>query len=130
VCHTTPLEELTQLAREHGRRIFVAADSIDLSANSKGSNRIYVLELPTEAGGTTGGRVGGLGERRVRKVFCYRQEIGEWVKAYETEDPERVERYELPYHAAGLMIILPDGKERVVSGVIDEKFIQAYDNTS
>jgi hypothetical protein len=128
MCPSTPLEELAQLAREHGRRIFVAAHSIDLSANN-GSNRIYVLELPTEAAGVAGGRVGGVGERRVRKVFCYRQEIGKWVKVYETEDPERLQRYELPYHAAGLTVILPDGRERVVSGVVDEQLIQAYDNT-
>jgi hypothetical protein len=54
MCPTTPLEELAQLAREHGRGIFLA----------------------------------------------------------------------------GLSIILPDGTEGVVSGVVDEELIQAYDNTA
>jgi hypothetical protein len=124
----TPLEELAQLASEGGRRIFVAEHSIDLS-NNDGTNGVYVLELPAEAPGAAGGRVGGVGERRLRKVLCYRQQNGKWIKAYETDDPERLQRYELPYHAAGLSIVLPDGTENVVSGVVDEEFIRAYNET-
>jgi len=49
------------------------------------------------------------------------------VKVYETEDSNKVGQFELPYHASGLSIMLPDGSERVVSGVVDEEFIQKYD---
>jgi len=35
----------------------------------------------------------------------------------------------LPYHAAGLSVVLPDGSEKVVSGVVDEEFIRTYNET-
>jgi hypothetical protein len=125
----TPLEELAQFVREGGRRIFVAEQTVDLSKND-GTNGVYVLELPSDSPGAAGGRVGGVGERRLRKVHCYRLQDEKWIKAYETNDPERLQRYELPYHAAGLSIVLPDGTEKVVSGVVDEEFIRAYNESA
>lgn len=56
MCSMTPLEELANLAKEGGRRIFVAEYAIDLSKN-EGTNGVYVLELPSEAPGAAGGRV-------------------------------------------------------------------------
>lgn len=123
------LEELTLLLAEKSRRIFVAEASIDLRS-SEGTNCVYVLQLPTSAPGAAGGRIGGIGERRIQKLYCFRLENGKWMKIYETEDEGKLEKFELPYHAAGLTVILPDGTERVVSGVIDEEFVQKYDQIS
>jgi len=123
------LEELTLLLAEKSRRIFVAQASIDLRS-SEGTNCVYVLQLPTSAPGAAGGRIGGIGERRVQKLYCFRLENGKWMKIYETEDEGKLEKFELPYHAAGLTVILPDGTERVVSGVVDEEFVQKYDQIS
>ena len=123
------LEELTLLLAEKSRRIFVAQASIDLRS-SEGTNCVYVLQLPTSAPGAAGGRIGGIGERRIQKLYCFRLENGKWMKIYETEDEGKLERFELPYHAAGLTVILPDGTERVVSGVIDEEFVQKYNQIS
>ena len=120
-----PLEELVRLAREKSRRLFVAEMPIDLTANG-GSNCVFVLELPGSAPGAAGGRVGGIGERRIEKAYCFRQVDGSWVKVYETEVLEKLERLELPYHAAGMNVVLPDGSERVVSGVVDQELIQRY----
>jgi hypothetical protein len=92
-------------------------------------NCVYVLQLPTSALGAAGGRIGGIGERRVEKMYCFRQENGTWIKVYETEDSAKLERFELPYHAAGLSVILPDGSEKVVSGVVDQEFIRTYNET-
>lgn len=119
------MEELTQLAMEKSRRIFVTENHIDLRAN-EGRNCVYVLQLPTSAPGAAGGRIGGIGERRIQKISCFRQEDGKWIKAYEIENPEKLERFELPYHAAGLSVVLPDGSEKVVSGVVDQEFVQRY----
>jgi len=124
----SPLEELTKLASEKSRRIFVAESPIDLR-DSEGKNCVYILQLPSSALGAAGGRVGGVGERRIEKIMCFRKESGRWLKAYETDQPEKLERFELPYHAAGLGVTLPDGSERVVSGVVDEEFIQKYNET-
>lgn len=122
------MEELTQLAMEKSRRIFVTENHFDLRAN-EGRNCVYVLQLPTSAPGAAGGRIGGIGERRIQKISCFRQENGKWIKAYEIENPEKLEKFELPYHAAGLSVVLPDGSEKVVSGVVDQEFVQRYNET-
>ena len=124
----TPLEELTQLASEKSRRIFVAENPIDLSV-FEGRNCVYVLQLPVDARGSAGGRIGGVGERKIVKIYCFRQENERWIKVYDTENEEKLEKFELPYHAAGLSITLPDRTERVVSGVVDQEFIQRYNET-
>lgn len=123
-----PLEELAQLASDKSRRIFVGERSINIREND-GRNCVYVLQLPTTAPGATGGRIGGIGERRIQKLYCFRLENGKWIKVYETEDLGKLERFGLPYHAAGLSIVLPDGSEKVVSGVVDEEFIRQYNET-
>lgn len=123
-----PLEELAQLASEKRRRVFVSESPIDLRT-SEGKNCVYVLQLPESAPGAAGGRVGGIGERKIQKLHCFRQENSKWIKVYETENPEKLEKFELPYHAAGLAVILPDGTERVVSGVVDEEFVQRCNET-
>jgi len=122
----TPLEELSRLASEKSRRLFVAENPIDLSV-SQGQNCIYILELPSSAPGAAGGRVGGIGERRIQKAYCFRQADGKWIKVYETESPEKLARFDLPYHAAGLSVLLPDRTEKVVSGVVDPELIDSYD---
>jgi len=124
----TPLEELTQLIAEKARRIFVAENSIDLRS-TEGRNCVYVLDLPGSVPGTAGGRVGGIGERRIGKLYCFRLKDGKWFKAFETDDAGKLQKFDLPYQAAGLSVTLPDGSERVVSGVVDPEFIERYDQT-
>jgi len=124
----TALEELTQLVSETSRRIFVSQYPIDLSV-PKGHNFVYVLQLPDEAFGSAGGRIGGIGERKVLKISCFKQENGNWIKLYDSDNDEKLEKFELPYHAAGLTVILPDRTERVVSGVVDQEFVLSYNET-
>lgn len=121
----TPLDELLSLLNERSRRIFVAERTIEFG-NVHGDNCLYVLELLGASSGSAGGRVGGFGERRVIKLLCFQQHDGKWIKPFETEDLERLERLELPYHATGLSVILPDGRERVVTGVVDQEFVRKY----
>ncbi|HYB84229.1 MAG TPA: hypothetical protein VED86_02785 [archaeon] len=121
----TPLEELAQLTVERSRRLFVAQNPIDLGMK-EGENCVYVLELPTSAPGAAGGRVAGIGERKIQKAYCFRQAAGRWLKVYETETADKLERFMLPYHAAGLSVRLPNQSEKVVSGVIDPELIAEY----
>jgi len=122
----TPLEELTRLVIEKNRRLFVAENPIDLSSK-EGENCVYVLELPSNAPGAAGGRVGGIGERNIHKAYCFRQASGRWLKIYETDSADKLERFSLPYHAAGLSVCLPDKSEKIVSGVVDPELIEEYD---
>ena len=120
----TPLEELSLLISEKGRRILVAQTAVDLKT-LQGENSVYILQLPEESH-AAGGRAGGFGERRVEKIYCFHYENGACRKLFEVESPEKLERFELPYHAAGTPVILPDGSERVMSGIIDPEFVASY----
>lgn len=122
----TPVEELNQLASEKSRRIFLARSPIDLSSGEM-KNTVYVLQLPIS--GSAGGRVGGIGERRIDRLFCFRKLSGQWSKIFEIDNVDKLEQLDLPYHASGLSVILTDGTEAVVSGVIDEELVQNYDQT-
>ena len=74
------------------------------------------------------GALEGIGERKIHKLYCFRFEAGEWIQICEIEEAERLDRFELPYHAAGLSVTMLDGTERVVTGVIDDDLLQRYDN--
>lgn len=59
---TSAFEELTQLASEGGRKIFIAQHQIDLRTK-EGRNCVYVLELPIGRSGAAGGGIMGIAER-------------------------------------------------------------------
>jgi hypothetical protein len=120
----TPLEELAALLSEKGRRIFVAENDVNLKS-LEGKNSIFVLQLP-ESGLSAGGRAGGFGERRVEKLYAFHYENGACRKLFEVDNSDKLEKYELPYHATGTPVILPDGSEKVISGVIDPGFVESY----
>lgn len=120
----TPLEELTLLISEKGRKILVAENPVDLQ-RLQGGNSVYILQLP-EGSMAAGGRAGGFGERRLEKLYAFHYEDGTCFKLFEVDSPEKLEKFDLPYHAAGTQVILPDGSERVMSGVIDPEFVESY----
>lgn len=120
----TPLEELVALLSEKGRRIFVAESDVNLKLLA-GENSVFVLQLP-EGSMAAGGRAGGFGERRVEKLYAFHYADGTCRKLFEVNSPDKLEKYELPYHATGTPVVLPDGSERVVSGVIDPEFVESY----
>jgi len=121
----TPLDELVLLTNERGRRVFVAEFPIDL-ARAHGNNSVYILELPSSAPGVAGGRISGIGDRRVLKLLSFRQVEGKWMKVFESEDQMRLNALDLPYHATGLPVVLPDGSERIVAGVVDQELVSRY----
>lgn len=120
----TPLEELTKLISQKGRKILVAERPVDLQKLHE-ANSVYILQLP-EGSSAAGGRAGGFGERRVERLHAFHYENGACRKLYEIDSADKLERFELPYHAAGTPVILPDGSERVISGVIDPDFVESY----
>ncbi len=120
----TPLEELTNLVSEKGRKILVAEKPVDLKRLQE-ANSVYILQMP-EGSSAAGGRAGGFGERRLEKLYAFHYENGACRKLYEVDSADKLERFELPYHAAGTPVILPDGSEKVMSGVIDPEFVESY----
>ena len=120
----TPLDELAKLISEKGRKILVAQNPVDLRT-LQGENSVFILQLP-EGSSAAGGRAGGFGERRLAKLYCFHYAEGACRKLYEVDSPEKLQRFDLPYHAAGTPVILPDGSETVISGVIDPEFVESY----
>jgi len=107
------------------RCVYVAERPIDLTKLDE-PNTIFVLQLPEGFSTAAGSRGGGFGERRVLKVYQYVCGLGDCKKIDESENQETTEMLELPYHAAAFPIILPDGVEKLVSGVADAEFVAAY----
>ena len=120
----TPLEELTKLLVEKGRKVLVAQNPVDLQKLQE-ENSVYILQLP-DGSSAAGGRAGGFGERRLEKLYAFHYEKGACYKLFEVDSPEKLERFDLPYHATGTPIILPDGSEHVMSVVIDPEFVESY----
>src|SRR5437016_1285209 len=76
----TPLEELSLLISQKGRRILVAHSPVDLKT-LQGENSVYILQLPEDSH-AAGGRAGGFGERRVEKIYCFHYQNGTCRKLF------------------------------------------------
>src|SRR6266700_2427662 len=120
----TPLEELAGLLSEKSRRIFVAENDVNLKS-LEGETSIFILQLP-ESGMSAGGRAGGFGERRVEKLYAFHYSNGACRKLFEVDSPEKLERFEVPYHAAGTPVVLPDGSERIVSQALFSRYHRVF----
>ena len=117
-------DEFIRLIESKGRRVFVSEEMIDLGKLDL-PNDIFILQLP-DGSTAAGGRGGGFGERRVIKAYHYKCGQGECLKVAETEDEERLESLDLPYHATAFPIMLPGEKEKLVSGVADKELVVSY----
>src|SRR2546428_12178968 len=110
----TPLDELAKLISEKGRKILVAQNPVDLRT-LQGENSVFILQLP-EGSSAAGGRAGGFGERRLSKLYCFHYAEGACRELYEVDSPEKMERVDLPYHAARTPGVFPDRSEASTPG--------------
>ncbi len=122
---TTSLEvaDFVSFIETIGRRLYVADDAIDLR-NLEKENNVYVLELAD--GPPNGGARGGGRERKVTKAHHYLLGKGNCMKVAEFEDEIRLEALQLPTRARAFPITLPDGREKVASGVADMELVASY----
>jgi len=118
------LEELVALLKEKAEInlvLLVSENDIHLNAKNQ-KNRIYVLEV--DAGGhAAGGRGGGFGQRRFKKVYGFEYEHGICKKFLETT--ENLEDLDSGY-VVRLPITLPEGKEIMASCSVDSQLVQEY----
>lgn len=118
------MEELIALLKEKAEInlvLLVSENDIHLDAKNQ-KNRIYVLEV--DAGGhAAGGRGGGFGQRKFRKIYGFDYENGNCKKILETV--ENLEDLDSGY-VVRLPITLPDGKEIMASCSIDSQLVQEY----
>lgn len=118
------LQELIGLLNEKAEinlALIVAESDLRLDSNNQ-KNRIYILEV--DAGGhAAGGRGGGFGQRRFKKVYGFDYVNGICKKFLET--CENIEDLDSGY-VVRLPITLPDGKEIMGSCSIDSQLVQEY----
>ncbi len=117
------LEELVVLLKEKAEiNLALLVSENDIHLNSNQNNKIYVLEV--DAGGhAAGGRGGGFGQRRFKKIYGFQCENGMCKKIVETT--ENLEDLDSGY-VVRLPITLPDGKEVMASCSIDSQLVQEY----
>lgn len=109
------------------RKLIVSSQEINLNAadGRVKENTIFVL-MVKESSGSAGGRGGGSGMRKIDRIFGF-EIIGNGdEQIYETDDPQKIEEFEIPYSAVAMDIVLESGVSSVVQGVIDPNMVSDY----
>lgn len=113
------LDEILQLPQ---RKLVVAQADIMLDSGIK--NEVFIL-MVEESRGSAGGRAAGGGHRKITKIYGFACEAG-CSKTFETDDPQKVEQFDIPYSAVAMDIKLSSGLPYVVQGVVDPEMIAGY----
>jgi len=116
--------EFLDLVGARGRRGYVTEKPIDLRDLAT-PNTVYVLQLP-DGSTAAGGRGGGFGERRIVRLYHFECREGTYAKVAEVDDDAKLDSLDLPYHATAMPILDTEGRERLVSGVVDPSFVESY----
>lgn len=119
---------LNQVLQIPKRKLIVSLDDITLNTASvrESENVVFVL-MVEESPGSAGGRGGGSGNRKIDKIMGFRLKDGNRdVKIFETENPDVIEKFEIPYNAVAMDIVLESGDPFVVQGVVDDDLVQSY----
>ncbi len=120
-------KSLLEILDSKVRCVVVARRPVDLRRSDE-PNQVFVLQLP-EGFRTASGSRGGYGGRSVIRVYLFSVGGGQSGDTRVVEDEEALESLEMPYHAAAMPIIQPDGTERLVPGVVDEQLASSYERT-
>jgi hypothetical protein len=120
------LNEIFQIPK---RKLVVSLNDISMNNNNNDNNNtenIVFILMVEESFGSAGGRGGGSGNRKIDKIIGYKINNNKDVKIFETENPNTIEKFDIPYNAVAMDIILESGEPYVVQGVIDQGMIKSY----
>ena len=115
---------LPQILQLPKRKLIVSSNDIILNKNNI-ENIIFGL-MVEESFGSAGGRGGGSGNRKIDKIIGFRIKDSKDLKIFETENAEIIEKFDIPYNAVAMDIILESGEPHVVQGIIDPEMIKEY----
>lgn len=118
-----PLEEVLLLPT---RKLVVASSDIDLSKSEDCT--VFVL-LVEESFGSAGGRAAGSGSRRIGRILGFRIHQSKMDLIIDSQDMEIIDRFDVPYSAVALDIMLSNGQKAVVQGIVDPVLIGDYVQT-
>jgi hypothetical protein len=119
-------KKLNQILQDPKRKLIVSLNDIILNKHDNNSENIVFILMVEESMGSAGGRGGGSGNRKIDKIFGFRVKDNKDTKIFETENPNVIEKFEIPYNAVAMDIILESGDPYVVQGVIDNDLIKSY----
>ncbi|MDQ6722885.1 MAG: hypothetical protein M3Z01_01285 [Thermoproteota archaeon] len=123
--------KLTQILQIPKRKLVVSLNDIKLNKNNTIENIVFVL-MVEESFGSAGGRGGGSGNRKIDKIIGFRinnnkeEEEETELKIFETENANIIEKFDIPYNAVAMDIILESGEPYVVQGISDQELINSY----
>jgi hypothetical protein len=114
------LEEVLLLP---ARKLVVASTDIDLSKSEDCT--VFVL-LVEESLGSAGGRAGGSGSRKIGRILGFKMHQSKIDLIIDSRQKEIIDRFDVPYSAVALDIILSAGQESLVQGIVDSVLIEEY----
>jgi hypothetical protein len=116
---------LSQILQIPKRKLIVSLNDIILNKNKSIENIVFIL-MVKESFGSAGGRGGGSGNRKIDKIIGFRIADSKELKIFETENTEIIEKFDIPYNAVAMDIILESGEPYVVQGITDPEMIKEY----
>ena len=105
------------------RKLVVASTDIDLR---KSEDCIVFILLVEESFGSAGGRAGGSGSRKIGRILGFKRLRSKMDMLIDSREMEIIDRFDVPYSAVALDIILSNGQESVVQGIVDSALIEEY----
>jgi hypothetical protein len=119
--------ELSETLKMPKRKLVVSLYDIALDkTHEEGNGNIVFILMVEESRGSAGGRGGGSGSRRIDKIVGFREHNTRYLKIFETENQDLIERFDIPYNAVAMDITLEAGEPYVVQGVVDREMIGSY----
>ncbi len=117
---------LNQVLQISKRKLIVSLNDITLNRDGRESENVVFVLMVEESLGSAGGRGGGSGNRKIDKIIGFRIKDSKDVKIFETENPDVIEKFDIPYNAVAMDIVLESGDPFVVQGVVDDDLVQSY----
>ncbi len=117
---------LNQILQIPKRKLIVSLNDITLNRDGRESENVVFVLMVEESLGSAGGRGGGSGNRKIDKIMGFRINDSKDVKIFETENPDVIEKFDIPYNAVAMDIVLESGDPFVVQGVVDGDLVQSY----
>lgn len=119
--------DLSNTIRLPQRKLIVSSKDIDLSQtmDSNSATTVFVL-MVKESIGSAGGRGGGSGMRKIEKILGFEIKTNGDRLIYESSSEAEIEKFEIPYSAVALDIILGTGESYVVQGIVDAQLVSNY----
>jgi hypothetical protein len=120
--------ELNEILQIPKRKLVVSLSDIALDKNHDNAENIVFIMMVEESRGAAGGRGGGSGNRKIDKVIGFKtnNNNSNHLKIFETENADLIEKFDIPYNAVAMDIILESGEPYVVQGIIDKEMINSY----